>query len=88
MVLGTLLDIEFSDHADIFHRLKKARQRFWNDADFYTSAVIPMSRKLARYDARVRSCFLYGIEGTTCDANSLTVIHQEEGKFLSAMCRR
>eukprot|EP00959_Pyramimonas_sp_CCMP1952_P424128 8883732-Pyramimonas_sp.AAC.1 len=46
IVLGTMLDIEFSDHAVILHRLKKARPRFWNDADFYTSAVIPMGRKL------------------------------------------
>eukprot|EP00959_Pyramimonas_sp_CCMP1952_P279608 5846301-Pyramimonas_sp.AAC.1 len=47
-----------------------------------------MSRKLARCDARVLPCFLCGIEGATCDANSLTVIHQEEGELLSAMCRR
>eukprot|EP00959_Pyramimonas_sp_CCMP1952_P059842 1249854-Pyramimonas_sp.AAC.1 len=55
---------------------------------YMRGAVIPIDRKLARYDARVRSCFLYGVEGATCDANSLTVIHQEEGQFLSAMCRR
>jgi len=47
-----------------------------------------MSRKLARYDSRVRSSFLYGVEGSNCDVNSLTRIHVEEGKFLSMMYRR
>jgi len=88
IVLGTLLDTEFSDHADISHRLSAARKAFWTDGDLYTNPVIPMSRKLARYDSRVRSSFLYGVEGSNCDVNSLTRIHVEEGKFLSMMYRR
>ena len=88
IVLGTMLDISFLEHEDIKYRLAAARQRFWTDRDFYESPLVPMSKKFNRYDSRVRSSFLYGIEGTTCDATSLTLIHVEEGKFLSAMCRR
>eukprot|EP00959_Pyramimonas_sp_CCMP1952_P353301 7401868-Pyramimonas_sp.AAC.1 len=66
----------------------KAVRAFWNDRAFYTSRRIAWKSKFKRYESRVRSTFLFGLEGATVDSSTIAFIHEEEGKMLSRMTWR
>jgi len=75
------------EHEDIKFRMGEAKRAFWTDRSFYECYAIPLASKLKRYDSRVRSRFLYGVEGFSCHAGALQYIHKDEGKLLSVLCR-
>eukprot|EP00959_Pyramimonas_sp_CCMP1952_P328461 6876402-Pyramimonas_sp.AAC.1 len=44
--------------------------------------------KFQRHDSKVRSCFLCGVEGVTCDAHALLMMHAEESIVVERGPRR
>eukprot|EP00959_Pyramimonas_sp_CCMP1952_P243293 5085540-Pyramimonas_sp.AAC.1 len=70
-ILGTVIDRNFTDHEDIRHRMRCAVGAFWKDKSYYQSRLSSILSKIRRFDSRVRSKFLYGLEGASIDANAL-----------------
>ncbi len=86
-VLGTQLHSEYncSVHRDVSFRLDCARRAFYSQAGYFRSHCIPLKDKLRRYQDRVQSLALYGMETTTADSYTLSFLHSFEGKCLKMM---
>ena len=78
-ILGTILENKMREHADVAWRVSKAQKAFWCDQRYYKEQSIPLIKRLTRYDARVRSRLLFGVEGMTADPASLDLLHRTEG---------
>ena len=87
-VLGTVLDRDFSYHADIVHRMKEMEKAFWSARPFFMNKQIAMKKKIRRYVTRVQTRFLYGIEGISINTATLKYIHNREGALLSKLVWR
>ena len=75
-------------HADVDWVVSKAKSAFWSDGRYYRSQSIHLLKRLGRYNARVRSRLLFGVEGMTADQATIEKLHKTEGALLRVLVWR
>ena len=87
-VLGTILENDMVSHADVDWVISKAKKAFWSEGRYYRAQSIHILKRLRRYETRVRSRLLFGVEGMTADRATIEKLHRTEGALLRVLVWR